>query len=271
MNFIDYLNRVVQDLRGIGQPQSDAAQNAERELRDFIANYRDQNRPPPIEGGVKTDEEIRAAAQREYGQWKDGRTQNIQNDFDIRSAEEKFRRSGLKAAHELNQENIDRRHDAAAQNARNASVRQGVARSSIADNIQAGVEDGRASAVAAAEESLQSALERINQNMRTLEARKRSALNDLDFDYARRVDARIARLQTERQRRIDEINRSNSAAGRRETDEEIMRRSEAVFLKADELLGQMSASEASRFLQNDAQLRAALTGYHYYKLRRRFG
>lgn len=272
MNFIDYLNRVAQDLRGIGRPASEAAENAERELRDFIASYRKQNAPRPIEGGVMTDEEIRDAAHERYGQWKEGRTQNIQNDFDIRNAEEEFRRGGLQAEHAVNRQRIDNNHDAAAQSARNASTRQGMARSSIADNRQAAVEDGREGAHAAASASLDTALQRINQNIGTLEARKRSALNDLDFDYARRVDAQITRLNTERQRRIDEITRhNNSLAARPETNAEAARISSAVFAKADELLSQMSASEASRFLQNDVQLRAALTGYHYYQLRRRFG
>jgi len=271
MDFITYLRRVIDDVRGIGSG-GNASNEASNTLREFIRNYDIQHSQSQIENDVMTDEQIRASAEAGYQAWREGREQSIQSDFDIRNEGEEFRRTELENEREISRDRIDNTFDGRQQQTRNDAVRRGVARSSIADNRAGEIEQDRIRAQHRSEQSHLSAVERINQNIRTLEQRKSAALNDLDNDHARRIENQIGRLENERQRRLSEIERLNAQGASRQASEAFRaQRSEAVFLQADELLSAMTPAEARAFMRDDVQLRAVLTSYHYVRLRNRFG
>ncbi|MCL2555679.1 MAG: hypothetical protein FWE03_01490 [Firmicutes bacterium] len=270
MDFISYLRRVIQDVRGIGN-NSAAGTNAANTIRDFIRDYDTNHAPRDVVADVKTDDEIRQAANAHYQVWRDGREQTIQSDFNIRSDAEEFRRNELQNERDIGKDRINNTFDERMQRTKNDNIRRGLARSSIADNRGAEVENERIKTQHFSEQSHLSGLERIDQNLRTLEQRKNAALNDLDNDHARRIETQIGRLENERQRRIAEAERANAAgATRAESEAFRMQRSEAVFLEADQLLSQMTPAEARAFMRDDVQLRAVLSSYHYMRLRNRF-
>lgn len=270
MDFITYLRRLIDDVRGVGS-NSNAANEAGNALREFIKSYDDKHSHSQIENDVMSDDEIRESAKQHYQAWREGREQSIQSDFDIRSESEEFRRGELENERALNRDRIDNSFDGRQQEVRNESVRRGLARSSIAINRAGEVEEGRIRAQHQSEQSHLTAIERINQNIRTLEQRKNAALNDLDNDHARRIETQIGRLENERQRRLSEIERLNQQGASRQASEAFRTaRSEAVFLEADELLSAMTPAEARAFMRDDVQLRAVLTSYHYMRLRNRF-
>jgi|GEM_PF-2343249 len=271
MDFISYLRRVMQDIAHTASQRPSHPSTAANDIRDFINDFNANNSPRPSEADIKTDEQIKDAATNHYESWRQGREQNIQSDFDIRQQGEEFRRTELANERGIDRDRIDNTFDGHAQNARNNALRRGIARSSIASGRSGEVEQDRIRAQHQSEQTHARNVERINQNIRTLEQRKNSALNDLDVDHARRIEAQIGRLENERQRRIAEAERANAAgANRQESEAFRMQRSEAVFLQADGLLSQMTPAEARAFLRDDVQLRAVLTSYHYMRLRQRF-
>lgn len=279
MDFITYLKRVINSFKSIGSEEEDkkTAQAAGEELEKYINEYKSE----PIEqtyerldSDVMTDAQIEEKAKAEYDTWLKNKSDTLIADYDIKQSSQAAKKSGLSDDYDNLSAQIEKEFDGLKQDQRHSSVKRGVARSSISQNEKTAVDDAKQQSKDDAQQKYLSDLAKIDENISVLENKRKAALDDLDYDYAKLIDQRVTKLKRERQERLDEVHKYENELRKIEKQEQKPKidekTSEDIYKKADEMLGKMSPYEASAYMKDNVKLKNSLSAYYYYKLYKKY-
>ena len=158
-----------------------------------------------------TDDEIRQYASDSMAEYKLSAAKQINDSASRAAADLAASRIGLETAAKQKQQEIDAYYNTAKQDSSNDALRRGLARSSIIINKLDALENNKAQAKTDVTQSLFDGIAQIDARLNALETQRLDALDEFDIVYAAKLGQEIAKLQEERQKRLDEVVRYNNS------------------------------------------------------------
>ena len=158
-----------------------------------------------------TDEEIRQYALDNLAEYKLAGAKQINDSASRSAADLAASKTGLEAAAQKKQQDIDALYEAAKKDSSNDALRRGLARSSIIINKLNALESGKAQAKTDVVQSLFDNITQIDGKLNELETKRLDALDEFDIVYAAKLGKEIEKLKEERQSRMDDVIKYNNA------------------------------------------------------------
>lgn len=219
---------------------------AQDNIVEFIKNIKSDKQPdkpelPPaptyerLEKDERTDDELKSSAETELAAYKAQGEKGIEEKI---AAEEEGYRADIETAQKAHEEATQSAKDgyaAAKQNTDNDMLKRGLARSSIAANKKAALEQGEAETVAKLATALNEKLTELNENIHALSAKREEALNDFNLTYAAKLTERINELKAERDEKTAQAVKYNNSLSEKEFDDRMEREKTESDLYGDAL------------------------------------
>lgn len=152
-----------------------------------------------------TDEEIAATAKAELEASADIKKNALKKSADEKRAALEVEIDDTKAAADKKKKSLSESYAVAKENAANEAIRRGIARSSIISEQLADFDAANIKANADIDYAAENSIKRINGEIEELSDKLSDALSSLDMETAIKVNERIQKLKTERQKRSDEV------------------------------------------------------------------
>lgn len=152
-----------------------------------------------------TDEEIAATAKAELEASADIKKNALKKSADEKRAALEVEIGDTKAAADKKKKSLSESYAVAKENAANEAIRRGIARSSIISEQLADFDAANIKANADIDYAAEYSIKRINGEIEELSDKLSDALSSLDMETAIKVNERIQKLKTERQKRSDEV------------------------------------------------------------------
>lgn len=152
-----------------------------------------------------TDEEIAATAKAELEASADIKKNALKKSADEKRAALEVEIGDTKAAADKKKKSLSESYAVAKENAANEAIRRGIARSSIISEQLADFDAANIKANADIDYAAENSIKRINGEIEELSDKLSDALSSLDMETAIKVNERIQKLKTERQKRSDEV------------------------------------------------------------------
>lgn len=167
-----------------------------------------------------SDDEIRSSASTELSDYLNSGKKAIENEYSSKSEELAANKESVKTTAEEAKSGINSAYDTAAENVDNDMLKRGLARSSIAVNKNAEVENGRASALTDTEAQVAAATAKIDEEINGLTTKLQTALDDFDIAYAAKLQTRITEMRNERDKTVAEVIEYNNSLSEKEAKQE---------------------------------------------------
>ncbi|MDE7395746.1 MAG: hypothetical protein K2M95_06485 [Clostridiales bacterium] len=174
-----------------------------------------------LEKDERTDDELTKSAEDELAAYKAQGEKGIDKQI---AAEEEGYRADMDAAqknHDEAAESTRRTYESAKKNTDNDMLKRGLARSSIAANKKAALEQNEAEATAKLASALNEKLQALNERIDALAAKREEALNDFNLTYAAKLTERINELKKERDEKTEEAIKYNNSLTEKEHNAEV--------------------------------------------------
>lgn len=152
-----------------------------------------------------TDEEIAATAKAELEASADIKKNALKKSADEKRAALEVEIGDTKAAADKKKKSLSESYAVAKENAANEAIRRGIARSSIISEQLADFDAANIKANADIDYAAENSIKQINGEIEKLSDKLSDALSSLDMETAIKVNERIQKLKTERQKRSDEV------------------------------------------------------------------
>ena len=200
---------------------------AQEEIEEFLDGYgvdRPVEKPQlpdapeyeRMEYDAPSDDEIKTRAENELGAYKSQSEKKIEDE--MTALGEKFN-SQLEDAKTRYDENTKKAEDAYGEAKRNTDsdmLKRGLARSSIAANKQAEIEQSRAAATLELGREYQKEAAALGEKINSLAAERERALSDFNIAYAAKITERIGELTAERDKKQTEALKYNNSLAEKE-------------------------------------------------------
>lgn len=137
---------------------------------------------------------------------------------------------------------VESKHDAALKSAENSSIKQGISRSSIYDQVVKSIEGSRESGLNMVEQEYQKAISKLENEKSILEQQKESALTSFDISYAVKLENKIASLNKEIAKQQEAVVKYNNQIAEKEAAHQLAQEKaqtaeqERIWKKNKELL-----------------------------------
>lgn len=306
-SIMDYYNDIM---NAIGHPEGKTNRDTLEETlgaidRDYenSKNVADLPEAPTYERmdyTPPTDEEIAKQAEAGLTEYKQTSVEKIDKDTEATRLAKENEKQALAASAAKQYAAIAEEYDKAAADFSDDALKRGIARSSIAANKTAEIQNGKATALSEARVSAENEVRAIETEIAGLEDGRRKALDNFNIAYAAKVTERIAELTEARDRKAAEVLKYNNGLLEREQADAIKRAQALSGLYSDSLdqqkkeneLGDtpeaakqrnsakyeavrnyllgMGKSEAADAVRTDPLIRDSLTDYYYYSLYNEF-
>lgn len=277
-----------------------ATQEIENYIDDYAQNKLPQKTELPqspvyerMEADLPDDKALQAQAEQELSAYKAQGEKGVEKE--IEALGEKYR-SDIEAAGartESARADTAGDYDTAKRNTDADMLKRGLARSSIAANKKAALEQNEAAAYAKISAAYNREVGELEKKIGALSAQRESALNDFNLTYAAKLTERINELKSSREQKAAEALKYNNtltekeyaaavdktmkesdlyseALGQREKENKLSAVSEADYVKiysavAEKLRG-INKNDARDIVLNNPNLRDSVGSAYYYKL-----
>lgn len=279
MNFLDYLK----SLFGSSKKSSNSSMD---ELKDYIEDLKKQNglaQTPSYERkepDVMTDEEIKAKAEQELTDYYNQNKNKIEEDYKQKTSAKKDDATSLTDKLDSKLNDLSEDYKEKEKDAHNDSIKQGIARSSIARNTEKQLKEEKNLTETGLKNEYAKKIEDVNEQIEELNRKRQDALNSLNVSYATRLAEKTQKLTEERDKILEEALEYNNKLSQQEYQDRLEAQNNGsalngdfikdVYVKADELLSKMDPAEARDAVLNDTVLKEYLNDYYYYKLYDRY-
>lgn len=279
MNFLDYLK----SLFGSSKKSSNSSMD---ELKDYIEDLKKQNglaQAPSYERkepDVMTDEEIKAQAEQELTDYYNQNKNKIEEDYKQKTSAKKDDAVSLTDKLESKLNDLSEDYKEKEKDAHNDSIKQGIARSSIARNTEKQLKEEKNLTETGLKNEYAKKIEDVNEQIEELNRKRQDALNSLNVSYATRLAEKTQKLTEERDKILEEALEYNNKLSQQEYQDRLEAQNNGsalngdfikdVYVKADELLSKMDPADARDAVLNDTALKEYLNDYYYYKLYDRY-
>lgn len=152
-----------------------------------------------------TDEEIAATAKAELEASADIKKNALKKSANEKRAALEVEIGDTKATADKKKKSLSDSYAVAKENAANEAIRRGIARSSIISEQLADFDAANIKANADIDYAAENSIKQINGEIEKLSDKLSDALSSLDMETAIKVNERIQKLKTERQKRSDEV------------------------------------------------------------------
>lgn len=301
---IEYIRATLDEIVN-GEENKKKKDAAIAEIEDLIASYAEDKIPdrptveePPayerMEYDAPDDEQLRASAEEELAAYKATGEKSVDDkiaelgqkyDGDLESAKSAYEQADKKAGDQ---------YAAAKQNTDYDMLKRGLARSSIAANKKAELENGEAEAKSKLYAEYTEKVSEINDRIGALESQRQQALDEFNIAYAAKLTTRINELKSERDKKQTEVLKYNNSITEKEYDDKIRRQNtesdlytEALNQRAKEIeirekmhesdyltaykaiaekLRGINKHDAREIVLNNPTVRNSVGSVYYYKL-----
>lgn len=245
-----------------------------------------------------TDDEVRANAETELAAYKNSGESTAKNNIESERERLSADKATTAKSAEATKQELDSTYGAAKSAIENDVLKRGLARSSIAVNRVADVENSLAAKKSAVEEETAAKIATIDSELNSLSTKLTAALNDFNISYAAKLQERINELKSEREEKQlaalkynneltekeaqAEVERTKNESeiygneldnaiksktlGTLLTEEEQKELYESVYNLVDEYFSSIDKVSAKRQLLNDDYYRNHLGDHYYYKI-----
>ena len=258
---IKYIGETIDLIKNYGSNKAKRSE-AEEELDSFLNGYESSKLPAKpqldevpeyerVNYEAPTDEELNKSAQDELSYYKQSGEDGI-----VRENEElkrKYERD-VESANTAHSEAVaatEQSYAGAKQNVDNDMLKRGLARSSIAVNKKAELENGEAAAKANLAAALNSKITEINEQLSSLDAQREKALNDFNLAYAAKLTQRITELKNERDKKQTEAIKYNNTLAEKEHEQKVNKTVKENSLYESALKQQQLESEMQNLTNAD--------------------
>ena len=299
-----YLEKAAKDAERASAAEKKAESvMTEEEMKQALSEIDDRfvtsadDLPPPvkydrIEYDAPTDEEIAEQAKESLEGYRASSVAEIYDDAEERRKNAESEKFAASEAARRAEKDAEEAYGTASRSLENDLIKRGLARSSVAAQESAAIEQERADAVTAARAAAGDELARIDSEINGLEADMNKALAAFDIAYAAELTERIAELTAEREEKRNEAIKYNNTLTEKERDDEfrliemtedlvgkdgevpadrLADYYEAKYSVLREYLSGLSDEQARITVRNDPFVREALSDYFYYMLYDEFG
>lgn len=263
---IEYIREALDDIVN-GAENKKKKKEAISEIEDFIASYAEDKVPdrPAVEAAPKyermeydapDDEQIHKTAEEELAAYKSQGEKAVDDkitelgkkyESDKKAADESYEQADKKVAED---------YAAAKQNTDYDMLKRGLARSSIAANKKAEIENGEAAAKAKLYDDYSKRVGEIDEQISSLEAQRKDALDDFNIAYAAKLTNRINELKTERDKKQTEVLKYNNSLTEKEHDAEVKRQTTESDLYTEALNQRLKENELREGIRESDYLAA---------------
>ena len=300
---VSYIKDVWDSIFNGGKNAKNKA-GAEKEIEDFISGYDEGKLPekeelpePPsyerMEYEAPTDDDIKKAAEEELADFKNQSERGIDRENELLKEQYEANKAAAESKRDEATESISDAYGEAKKNVDADLLKRGLARSSIAANKVAAIEQNAAEKKNKIYEEYSKKVGELDDKINALAASREQALNDFNIAYAAKLTARINELKNERTKNtLDALKYNNSltekeydaavnkkmkesdlyseALTQKSKENQLKERSEADYLdiynKIRSTLLSINSNDARDIVLNNPNIKNALSSAYYYKL-----
>ena len=198
----------------------------------------------------ETDEQIEERAKAELEDKKAADKKKLENKYAAQADEVELKKGDASKALDKAYDNLDEKYAEQGENAKNAALKQGVARGSILSSVLKELSEGKQAEAQSAEKAYREKIESLDAKLSTLESELNSALEQLDMKYAVELSDNIRELKQERDKETQKWEKYNQEIRKKQAEYEYERQQDInEFLAERE---QQKAEEKRREEQNEA-------------------
>lgn len=205
------------------------------------------------EYAAPSDNDISSAASAELGDYKNSGKKAIEKEYKTKGEELSANKESIAETGNKTKSGINSAYDSAAENVSNDMLKRGLARSSIAVNKNAEVEQGRASALSETEAQVAAATAKLDEEINSLTAELQSALDDFDIAYAAKLQTRITEMKAERDKTAAEVIEYNNTLTQKELQQE-REKAELESKLYSDLLEQREAASDAKMTESELKV-----------------
>ena len=163
-----------------------------------------------LEYDALTDEEIRSDAETLADKEYNERKKKLENEYLEKLKVLDSSRNQISDSAEDVKKGIEESYSTALKDVGNSLLKRGLARSSVAANLESGIMEGQAAALASAAADLNGRLAGLEKEITDLNREREKALSELDIARAASVTERINNLKAERDEKMKEAVKYNN-------------------------------------------------------------
>lgn len=163
-----------------------------------------------LEYDALTDEEIRSDAETLADKEYNERKKKLENEYLEKLKVLDSSRNQISDSAEDVKKGIEESYSTALKDVGNSLLKRGLARSSVAANLESGIMEGQAAALASAAADLNGRLAGLEKEITDLNSEREKALSELDIARAASVTERINNLKAERDEKMKEAVKYNN-------------------------------------------------------------
>ena len=152
---------------------------------------------------------IKDKTEKKYDELLGSDTQSVSADYDGKIGQIEAEKDNAANESKLESEEVEREYAELEKQMRNSLVEKGLLRSSIGDSQSARAEQTKNEELGAIGANLENKLASYDADIEKLNSQKEAALNELNINYAQKLQKEIDTLLADRQKQIDEINKYN--------------------------------------------------------------
>lgn len=240
-----------------------------------------------------SDEEIKSAAQGKLQDYYNSSKNAIDSEIEALSKKyEQDKTSAVKNYSEKN-ESVGKLYADAKENTSNDSLKRGLARSSIAINKQAQLDESEAKAKDEIFKDYSDKIESLSNEISLLSVKREKALNDFNIAYAAKLTTSINELKNEMEEKKAEALKYNNTLKEKEYSQSVSKTEkesdlysealtqkekenalknsgskdyEGIYNKMRSILSGLGSDKAKEAFLNDPIFKVNLNDYYYYKL-----
>lgn len=248
------------------------------------------------------DATLRSSAESELAEYRTGTEKSIREKSATEKTELESKRAAYAEGKQTAQSELDQKYAAAARAIDNDVIKRGLARSSVATVERGALEREYLSKNAEIAREYGASISQLESDIASVDKKLQDALNDFNLTYATKLNAKLAELKKERDKKVQDVIEYNNKIkqqqatldnNRLKTESDLYsaalsqeklansldslsgeRRDEvyqAVYKKMDEFLGSLDPVTARIEIRNHSMYRQHLSNYYYNKLYDKYG
>ena len=168
----------------------------------------------------KSDDDLRKEAEAALLEYAQTKKNAINGEAEVASKELATKLPELEKQSETDKQKIDVAYERAKESTANDALKRGLARSSIVIHQLAAFDEGKLRELNEIDRNLTSSINKINDQLSTLNLQKTKALNDFDLVYVAKLNEKIADLKTDLQKKQSEVIEYNNKVAETEANYE---------------------------------------------------
>lgn len=200
-----------------------------------------------------TDEEIEKLAKESLEEYKNTSLNKIESNFNDKNSKITEKQNELNFEKQEDILDVGAKYETLNRNATNASIKRGLANSSIYEEAIKEIEDSKNAELKRVEKEYGVSISKLESERSILEAQKESALASFDISYAVKLNDEINSINTEINKKKDEVLKYNNQIEKQAAEFKLKKEAELAKQNQEllELVSSKGMTEVNKMKQNE--------------------